>query len=185
VENVVDLACRTALSQRGVAHIAIPIDIQVQPVDVQRRSKRNLKGHTSSAFEVPRRIPERERLRSAAELFAGKKKVAILAGAGARGARAELEQVAERLGAPIIKALLGKESIPDDSPYVTGGTGVVGTRASQIAMKGCEAFLIVGSSMPYVEFLPSPGQCTAVQIDDKPERIGLRHPVDIGLVGDA
>src|SRR6185503_6894408 len=107
------------------------------------------------------------------------------AGQGARGSGAELEKLAELLGAPIIKAQLGKDCVPDDSPYVTGSIGVVGTRPSQEAFEQCDALIIVGSSFPYIEFLPAPGQPVCVQIDDKPERIGLRHPADIGLVGDA
>ncbi|HJT06364.1 MAG TPA: thiamine pyrophosphate-dependent enzyme [Stellaceae bacterium] len=184
-ENIVDLACRAALANRAVSHICIPIDIQAQPASADHRFKRNVPGHSSRAFEPPRRIPERDLIERAAALFVGKRKPAILAGQGARGARAELEQVAERLGAPVIKASLGKDVLPDDSPYTTGGCGVIGTRPSSDALKQCDAFLIVGSSFPYIEFLPAPGQAAAVQIDDKPERIGLRHPVDIGLVGDA
>ncbi|HWG80882.1 MAG TPA: thiamine pyrophosphate-binding protein, partial [Stellaceae bacterium] len=185
IENMVDLACRAALANRAVSHICIPIDIQAQPAKAERRFKRNVPGHASRAFQPPRRVPERDLIERAAQLFAGKRKPAILAGQGARGARAELEQVAERLGAPVIKASLGKDVLPDDSPYTTGGCGVIGTRPSSDALKQCDAFLIVGSSFPYIEFLPAPGQAAAVQIDDKPERIGLRHPVDIGLVGDA
>ncbi|MGH3745609.1 MAG: thiamine pyrophosphate-dependent enzyme, partial [Mycobacteriales bacterium] len=124
-------------------------------------------------------------LERAAELLRGKQKVAILAGAGARGAGQELEQLAETLGGVIVKALLGKECVPDDSPYVTGGTGVVGTRPSQEAFAQCDALIIVGSSFPYIEFLPEPGQPVCVQIDDRPERIGLRYPVDVPLAGDA
>jgi pyruvate dehydrogenase (quinone) len=93
--------------------------------------------------------------------------------------------VADRLAAPVVKALLGKDVIPDDSPYTTGGTGVVGTRPSSDVFENCDALLIIGSSFPYIEFLPKPGQALGIQIDDKPERIGLRYPVDIGLVGDA
>lgn len=185
VENVVDLACRVALSQRAVAHLAIPIDTQVAELSTERRSHRNLPGHTSQAFQVPRRIPEPGLVDQAVRALAGRRRPAILAGAGARGAGPELEEVAERLGAPVVKALLGKDCIPDTSPYTTGGTGVVGTRPSWNALKGCDALLVVGSGMPYVEFWPSPGQAVAVQIDDKPERIGLRYPVDVGLVGDA
>ena len=93
--------------------------------------------------------------------------------------------LAERLGAPVIKAILGKEVIPDDSPYCVGGTGVVGTSAATEVLSSCNAFVIIGSSFPYIEFLPKPGQCVAIQIDACPERIGLRYPVDIGLAGDA
>ncbi|MGH7088561.1 MAG: thiamine pyrophosphate-binding protein, partial [Stellaceae bacterium] len=96
VENVLNLACRTALAHRAVAHVAIPIDIQAMPASQERRFKRNVKGHTSAAYETPRRLPERERLEAAAQLLKGKRRIAILAGAGARGARSELEQLAER-----------------------------------------------------------------------------------------
>jgi pyruvate dehydrogenase (quinone) len=185
VENVVNLACRTALANRAVAHVAFPIDIQAQPASQERRFKRNVKGHVSTSFQTPRRVPERELIQEAAKRLGAYKKIAILAGAGARGAGAELEMVAERLGAPIVKAGLGKDCVPDDSPYTTGGTGVIGTRPSVEALKSCDALLIVGSSFPYIEFLPKPGQAFGVQIDDKPERIGLRYPVDLGLVGDA
>lgn len=187
VENVANLACRSALATRSVSHICIPIDYQVMEMDESDRFKRNVPGHTAGAegFVQPRAIPSRAHLERAAELLRGKTKVAILAGAGARGAGKELEELAETLGAVVVKALLGKYCVPDDSPYVTGGTGVVGTRPSQEAFAQCDALIIVGSSFPYIEFLPAPGQCVCVQIDDKPERIGLRHPADVGLVGDA
>ncbi|HEU5018004.1 MAG TPA: thiamine pyrophosphate-dependent enzyme, partial [Pseudolabrys sp.] len=185
VENVVNFACRAALSNAGVSHVAIPIDIQAMPAAQEKRFKRNIKGHTSTAYQSVKRTPEPDLVKQAAELLAGRKKIAILAGAGARGAGGELEQVAERLGAPIIKALLGKDCVPDNSPYTTGGIGVVGTRASVEALKGCDGLLIVGSCFPYIEFLPKPGQAACVQIDHKPEHIGLRYPADIGLVGDA
>ncbi|HEY7396907.1 MAG TPA: thiamine pyrophosphate-dependent enzyme [Gaiellaceae bacterium] len=184
-QNVTDLACRTALANRGAAHIAIPIDIQVQEVGDDARFARNVAGHTTAITQLPRPIPPRAQLEEAAQALRGKTKPAILAGAGARGAGAELEQLAETLGAPIVKALLGKDCVPDDNPYCAGGTGVVGTRPSYDAFAGCDALIIVGSSFPYIEFLPAPGQCVCVQIDDRPERIGLRHPADVGLVGDA
>jgi pyruvate dehydrogenase (quinone)/pyruvate oxidase len=187
VENVANLACRSALANRSVSHICIPIDYQVMEMDDSDRFKRNVPGHTAGAdaFVVPRAVPPRAHLERAAELLRGKERVAILAGAGARGAGAELEQVADKLGAVIVKALLGKDSVPDDNPFVAGGTGVVGSRPSQEAFMQCDALLIVGSSFPYIEFLPDPGVPVCVQIDDKPERIGLRHPADVGLVGDA
>src|SRR4051794_8346224 len=185
IENVVDLACRTALTHRLPSHIAFPIDYQVAEAGDQQRFKRNVEGHSSTNFSPPVRVPERAELERAAELLAGCSKIAILAGAGARGAGEELEQLADKLGAPVAKASLGKDCIPDDSPYTTGGIGVLGTRPTAEAMDSCDGFVIVGSSMPYIEFLPAPGQAKCVQIDDKPERIGLRYPVDIGLVGDA
>ncbi len=185
ISNVVDLAVRTALSQRGAAHIAFPIDYQAADAESGKRSERNLAGHTSTAWSAPVRAPLRGEVEKAAEYFAGKKKICILAGAGARGCREELERLADRLGAPIVKAMLGKDCVPDDSPYTTGSIAMVGTKPSQEAIKGCDLLLIVGSSMPYIEFYPKPGSATIVQIDDKPERIGLRVPVDYGLCGDA
>ncbi|MBV8455743.1 MAG: pyruvate oxidase [Acetobacteraceae bacterium] len=185
LENVLNLACRAALANRAVAHVAIPIDIQAMPASKERRFKRNVPGHVSRAYQPPVRVPDRYEIEAAAQALAGCKKIVILAGAGARGAGAELEQVAERLGAVIIKPLLGKDCVADTSPYTTGGIGVVGTRPSVEAIRACDGFLVVGSCFPYIEFLPKPGQAVGVQIDDKPEHIGLRYPVEIGLVGDA
>jgi pyruvate dehydrogenase (quinone)/pyruvate oxidase len=185
VTNVVDYACRTALTHRGPAHIAFPIDFQAAAADGGTRFQRNVPGHTSTTFQPPIRVPERDLVRQAAAVFDGRHRIAILAGAGARGARAELEQVAELLAAPIIKAQLGKDCVPDDSPYTTGPIALVGSRPSEEALEECDALLIVGSTMPYTEYYPKPGQVACVQIDDKPERIGLRHPVDVGLCGDA
>ncbi|HET6876208.1 MAG TPA: thiamine pyrophosphate-dependent enzyme [Jatrophihabitans sp.] len=185
VTNVVDYAVRSAMSQRGPAHIAFPIDFQAAPAESGMRYKRNVAGHTSAAWRPPVQVPARQDLDAAAALLAGKKKVAILAGAGARGAGEELEAVADKLGAPIIKAQLGKDCVPDDSPFTTGPIALVGSRPSEEAMEQCDALLIVGSTMPYIEFYPSPGQAVCVQIDDKPERMGLRYPVDVPLTGDA
>ena len=185
VTNVVDYACRTALAQRGPAHIAFPIDYQAAPADGGTRFARNVPGHTSARFQNPARVPEPDLLNRAAEALAGKAKVAVLAGPGARGATAELEETADKLGAPIIKAQLGKDCVPDDSPFTTGPIALVGSRPSEEALEECEALLIIGSTMPYIEYYPAPGQAVCVQIDDKPERIGLRYPVDVGLCGDA
>src|SRR6185312_3722246 len=155
-------ACRAALSNFGVSHVAIPIDIQAMPASQEKRFKRNVKDHSSSSYQMVKRTPEPALIEEAARLLAGCKKIVILAGSGARGAGAELEQVAERLGAPIVKALLGKDCVPDASPYTTGGIGVVGTGPSVEAMKQCDGLLIVGSSFPYIEFLPAPGQAKCV-----------------------
>ncbi|HZC53670.1 MAG TPA: thiamine pyrophosphate-dependent enzyme [Mycobacterium sp.] len=185
VTNVVDYAVRTALTQRGPAHIAFPIDFQAAPAEGGMRFDRNVEGHTSTTYRPPIRVPQRQDLDAAAELLAGHTKVAILAGAGARGAGDELEAVAEKLAAPIIKAQLGKDCVPDDSPYTTGPIALVGSKPSEEALEQCDALLIVGSTMPYIEYYPAPGQAVCVQIDDHPDRIGLRYPVDVPLAGDA
>jgi pyruvate dehydrogenase (quinone)/pyruvate oxidase len=184
VESVADLACRTALASRGVAHITFPVDLQDSDVG-EKRSKRNIPGHTSDVFGSYAHLPEDEEIRLAAEVLNAGQRVVILAGRGALGATAELEQVAELLAAPIVKALLGKASVPDDSPYTTGTIGLLGTKPSQDALESCDAMLMVGSSLPYIEFLPKPGQARGVQIDLDPTRIGLRYPTEVGLVGDA
>jgi pyruvate dehydrogenase (quinone)/pyruvate oxidase len=184
VEQVTNLACRTALSRRGVAHINFPVDLQEW--ESEERSKRNIPGYgASSVFAGGAGWPAEEDVHRAAEVLNAGRKVAILAGRGALGASDELEEVAERLGAPIIKALLGKAAVPDDSPYTTGPIGLLGTKPSQEAIENCDTLLMVGTSFPYIEFLPKPGQARAVQIDLDPTRIALRYPVEVGLAGDS
>jgi pyruvate dehydrogenase (quinone) len=185
VLNVVDMAVRSAIGARGPAAIAFPIDIQSGDAVTGDRSIKNVEGHSAVAALDGRRIPPRERIEHAARLLAGASKPLIFIGAGARGAGDEVERVAEKLGAPIVKAMLGKDAVPDDSPYCLGGYAMVGTRPAQNALMGCDAILIVGSSSPYIEFLPEPGSAVGIQIDDRPERIGLRYPVEVGLCGDA
>ncbi|HZQ18382.1 MAG TPA: thiamine pyrophosphate-dependent enzyme [Terriglobales bacterium] len=185
VENVVDLACRTALAFRGVSHLTIPTDFQEMEVKKSMRSKRNVPNHSSDRYAEIYPVPSNQELRAAAEILNEGKKIVILAGQGALHAGDELEQAAEILGAPIIKALLGKAAVPDDSPYTTGGIGLLGTRPSQDAMEECDTILIVGSTFPYIEFMPKPDQARGVQIDRDPQQIGLRFPAEVGLVGDS
>lgn len=185
VRNVTSLACRTALSYRGVAHINFPVDTQSMEAKRADASERNVPGHTSDAFARRAALPAEDDLHRAAEILNAGKKIVILAGRGALGATDELEQVAEKLGAPIIKALLGKAAVPDDSPYTTGGIGLLGTAPSQEAIENCDTLFMIGTSFPYIEFLPKPGQARGVQIDLDPARIGLRYPVEVGLVGDS
>jgi pyruvate dehydrogenase (quinone) len=185
VETLVDLACRQALSYRQPAHITFPVDLQDKEVTKRNRSKRNRPHHTSDVWAEPGFTPREDDLRRAADVLNAGSKVAILAGAGALHSTDELEQAAEVLGAPIIKALLGKAAVPDMSPYTTGGIGLLGTKPSQEAMEDCDTLLIVGASFPYVEFYPKPESARGVQIEIDPKRIGLRFPVEVGLVGDA
>lgn len=180
--NVTDLACRTALNFRGVAHLNIPSDIQDEVSD--ERSKRNVPNHTGSVPARSERLPGERELAEAAEVLNSGKKIAILVGQGALDARDEVIAVAERLRAPIIKALLGKAVVPDDCPYTTGGIGLLGTKASQEALEECDTLLIAGSSFPYIEYYPEPGKARAIQIDIDATRIGLRYPVEVGIVAD-
>jgi pyruvate dehydrogenase (quinone) len=184
VENVTHLACRTALAYNGVSHIAFPVDLQDAPVK-RKGSKRNIPGHTSDVFARSARLPAEDDLRRAAEILNAGRKIVILAGRGALGATEVLERTAEILGAPIAKALLGKAVVPDDSPYTTGQIGLLGTRPSQEAMEACDTLLLVGTAFPYIEFLPKPGQARAVQIELDPIQVGIRYPVEVGLVGDS
>ncbi len=186
IDNAVSLACRTALARLGVTHVAIPTDVQEESLDQAEPSPRNVEHHTSfmpssSGLIVPREAD----IERAVEVLESGKRTAILAGRGALGARDELRQTAELLGAPIIKALMGKAVVPDDDPLTSGGIGLLGTRPSQEAFEECDTLLIVGSTFPYIEYYPKPGQARGVQIDLDASRVGLRFPVEVGLVGDA
>jgi pyruvate dehydrogenase (quinone) len=184
VHNVVDEAVKTALARHGVAHITIPKDIQEQTTSAEHRSGANIARHSGDLFAASRSVPPPEVLQRAADLINDGSKVAILAGRGCLGAREEVLAFAELVGGPIIKPLLGKAVVPDDSPYTTGGIGLLGTAPSQDALAECDMLVIAGSGFPYMEFYPKPGEAKAVQIDLDPTRIGLRYPVDVGLVGD-
>jgi pyruvate dehydrogenase (quinone) len=185
VENVVELACRTALAYRGVAHITMPVDLQSHSLKSATRSKRNVPNHVSDLMAESAQVPAEDQLARAAAILNEGKAVAILAGRGALNARNEVIAAAERLGAPIVKPLLGKAVVPDDHPYTTGGSGLLGTRPSQEALENCDTLLMIGTSFPYIEYYPKPGQAKCVQIELDPKRIGLRHPVDAALVGDS
>ncbi len=184
VEMLANEACRHALNHRGVAHITFPVDYQEKEPS-GKGTMHKVQGHTSSRWSPPIIIPREEELKLAAAILNEAKKPVILVGQGALGATDEVIEIADKLGAPVVKALLGKAVIPDDHPLTTGGLGLLGTTPSQEAMEQADALLIVGSSFPYMEYLPKPDQAKGVQIDDKPDRIGLRFPVEVGLVGNA
>lgn len=206
VYNLVNTACRVALSQRAVAHITFPIDYQVTAASNDWNEEpggpsmtpsqvtefqpgfyaAGVDGQNGAALERPASpIPGAIQLQQAADILNRGGKVAILAGHGAIHASDLLEKLADTLAAPIVKPLLGKGAVPDDSPFTTGGLGLLGTAPSEDAMETCDTLLIVGSSYPYPAYLPKPGQAHGVQIDIDPTRIGLRYPVEVGLVGDA
>jgi pyruvate dehydrogenase (quinone) len=184
LNNVVDEAIKAALARGGVAHITIPKDFQEMTVSDDTRSKANPKHHSADVYAPVYPLASQRQLREAAELINAGEKVAILAGRGCLGAQDELLAVAEKIGAPIAKALLGKAATPDRHPLTTGGLGLLGTAPSQDAMEECDVLLIAGSNFPYMEFLPKPGQAKCVQIDVDPTKIGLRYPVDIGIAAD-
>jgi len=184
MESVVDLAIRSAVEKRSVAHITIPIDVQQQPAKAAQ-SQRNVPHHSSSINAISGNVPSSVDLEAAARLLNDGKRIAILAGQGSLHATDELIEIAELLGAPIIKPLLGKGCVPDDSPYTTGGIGLLGTAPSEEVLEECDTLLMIGTSYPYIEYLPKPGDCKCIQIDSNAQRIGLRTPVQVGLVGDS
>jgi len=182
-EMVVDFACRTALSRRGVSHITIPIDIQERKLKGDY-SRHKVAGHTSDIYN-PLILPDKKLIEDAAYILNSGERVVILAGQGALGAEDELVSVAQKLGAPIVKALLGKAVVPDDNSYSIGGIGLLGTGPASDAMSEADTLFMIGTSFPYIDYLPRPGQARGIQIDIKQEKVGVRYPVDIGLVGDS
>jgi pyruvate dehydrogenase (quinone) len=184
VNNVVDEAIKTALSRRSVSHITIPKDIQEWTADDEERSSANVPKHSASIFAGAYPQPPKLALEEAATLINAGLRVAILAGRGCLNSREEVLQLADKVAGPIVKSLLGKAVVPDDSPFTTGGIGLLGTAPSVDVMENCDTLIIAGSGFPYLEFYPKPGQAKTIQIDIDPARIGLRHPVDVGLTGD-
>jgi pyruvate dehydrogenase (quinone) len=179
-----DRACRTALGNRGVTHLAVPKDVQIMKLAMDKPSLENHGARTSSSWLPRTEAPDREQLQAAADVLNAGQRVAILAGQGALWARVELEQLADVLGAPVAKALLGRNVMADDSPFSTGGIGHLGTEPSSWSMHHCDTVLILGSTMPWLDYYPRPGQARGVQVDINPDRIGLRYPIEIGLIGD-
>jgi len=184
VDNIVDQAVKTALARRTVVHINIPKDVQDWADSNGDRSAGNVADHSSNIFAASHPTPDESMIDKAIDLINRGSRIAILAGRGCLGARTELLELAEKLAAPIIKPLLGKAVVPDDSLYTTGGIGLLGTAASQEALSDCDTLIIAGSSFPYLEFYPRPGKAKTIQIDLDPARVGLRHEVDVGLIGD-
>jgi pyruvate dehydrogenase (quinone) len=184
VRHQIDRAVRIAKAERTVTCLIVPKD--VQELDAVREPEHSHdRVPTSLDYVTPRVVPAAPDLRRAADLLNAGEKVAMLVGNGARHAADEVIAVAERLGAGVAKALLGKAVLPDDLPYVTGAIGLLGTRASWEMMNECDTLLMVGSSFPYSEFLPKEGQARGVQIDLDGRRVGLRYAMDVNLVGDA
>ena len=183
VRHLVDRAIRIAMEQRAVTCVILPKDVQDLPAADPPRAHGTV--HTGIGYTSHSLVPDESGLKHAADILNSGERVAILAGAGALGAGPELQQVAERLGAGIAKALLGKAVIADDLPYVTGPIGLLGSSPSWEMMNQCDRLLMVGTSFPYAEFLPEEGQARAVQIDRDGRKLSLRYPIEIGLEGDS
>ena len=181
--HLIDRGIRTALSERAVATIIFPADVQEE--EAQEPPRTHGAVYSSVGYSAPRIAPKAEDLQRAADLLNQGEKVAILVGQGALGASDEVVEVAELLGAGVAKALLGRAVLPDDLPFVTGPIGLLGSTASYEMMQSCDTLFMIGTSFPYSEWLPEEGQAKCVEIDIDPRMIGIRYPVDVPLVGDA
>jgi pyruvate dehydrogenase (quinone) len=181
--HVVDRAIRIATARRAVAVIILPKDVQEQKYTPPPRAH----GFTRSGpgYAMPSIVPKSADLERAAEILNAGERVAILIGAGALRATDEVIAVADRLGAGVAKALLGKTALPDDLPFVTGSIGLLGTRPSSDLMNECDTLLMVGTGFPWSEFLPEDGRARAVQIDIEPAMLSLRYPCEVNLHGEA
>jgi pyruvate dehydrogenase (quinone) len=181
--HLIDRAMRIAMAERTVTCVIVPSDVQEMPFEEPPRAH----GAVQSAlgYEPPVVMPTASELERAAGVLNAGSKVAMLVGAGAKGCATEIAQVAELLGAGVAKALNGRAVVPDTEPWVTGSIGLLGTKPSDHMMSDCDTLLMVGSSFPYSEWLPEPGQARGVQIDIDGRMLGIRYPMEVNLVGDA
>jgi pyruvate dehydrogenase (quinone) len=184
VRHLVDRALRIAMSERTVTCIILPNDLQELSA-VESPPQKHGTIHSGVGHSDPGVLPINWDLKRAADILNAGEKVAILVGAGALHAGAQVTAVADRLGAGVAKALLGKASLPDDLPFVTGSIGLLGTRPSYEMMMGCDTLLMIGSRFPYSEFLPPEGQAKGVQIDLDPTMVSIRYPMEVNLIGDS
>jgi pyruvate dehydrogenase (quinone) len=186
IPALVDIAVRTALSRKGVAHLTFPVDMQEAPADEKPYEGGLGTARTPSTapgYHPPRVVPGDQDLRQAAEVLNAGKRVVILAGVGALGARNEVIAAAELLGAPVVKTLPAKAATPDDHPVTAGGLGLLGTRPSEDSMDDADTVFLIGTNFPYTRYLPE--KAKAVQIELDPTRIGNRMPLEVPLVGEA
>ncbi|MFJ9723563.1 thiamine pyrophosphate-requiring protein [Streptomyces sp. NPDC101209] len=181
--NVIDRAIRTAYARRSPTAIIIPGDVQELDYSPPTHEFKMVPSSLDRSSWTA--VPSEDSLQRAAEILNSGDKVAILVGQGAAGARAEVERIAELLKAGVAKALLGKDVLSDELPYVTGSIGLLGTRPSYELMRDCDTLLTIGSSFPYTQFMPEFGKARGVQIDIDPHMVGMRYPYEVNLVGDA
>ena len=184
VRHIVDRAFRVAEAERTVTCVIFPADVQEMDA-VEEQPKKTHTVHSGVGYWKPRVIPTKDQLQEAADILNGGSRVAMLVGQGARGATEEILAVAQATGAGVAKALLGKDVVPDDIPYCTGAIGLLGTKPSWDMMQKADTLLMVGTSFPYSEFLPTEGKAKAIQIDLAGRNLSLRYPMDLALVGDA
>jgi pyruvate dehydrogenase (quinone) len=184
VRHLIDRAVRIAKVERTVTCVILPNDLQILDA-IPEPPHKHATVHSSVGVCQPYVIPHDDDLRAAAEILNRGSRVAMLVGAGALGATDEVLEVADRLGAGVAKALLGKAALPDDLPFVTGSIGLLGTKPSWDLMQECDTLLMVGTSFPYPEFLPSPGQARGIQIDIDGRMLGIRYATELNLIGDA
>jgi len=183
VRHLIDRAVRIALSRRTVTAIVLPNDLQDEPYTDPPRAHGTLR--SGVGYSAPKVVPRDTDLDRAAEILNAGERVAILIGAGALGATDEVIAVADQLSAGCAKALLGKASLPDELPWVTGSIGLLGTEPSYTMMNECDTLLMIGSAFPYAEFLPKEGKARGIQIDIDAGMLSIRFPMEVGLVGDA
>jgi pyruvate dehydrogenase (quinone) len=182
--NALDRAIRTALTRRAPTALIIPSDLQEEPYEPPGHEFKQVPSSDPS-YASAILAPDDEQVRQAADILNAGEKVAILIGQGARSAAAQVQEVADLTGAGVAKALLGKDVLPDDLPYVTGSIGLLGTRPSYELMRDCDTLLIVGSNFPYTQFMPKFGQARAIQIDTDGSAIGMRYPTELNMVADS
>lgn len=184
VRHLVDRAMRIARDRRAVTCIVFPNDVQMLPAEPDPPRAHGTV-HTGIGMTAVAQVPPAEALQQAADILNSGRRVAMLVGAGALHATDEIIETAERLGAGVAKALLGKAAVPDDLAFVTGAIGVLGTKPSSRMMEECDTLLMIGSAFPYAEFLPREGRARGVQIDTDARMLSLRYPMELGLVGDS
>jgi pyruvate dehydrogenase (quinone) len=181
--NLLDRAIRIAAAERAPTCLIFPSDVLELAYEPPGHEFKQVP--SSLGTTVPRVCPDGAAVQQAADLLNAGQRVAMLVGQGARGCEAELGHVADVLGAGAAKALLGKDVLADDLPWVTGSIGLLGTTASYHLMMDCDTLLTIGSNFPYTQFLPPLDQARAVQVDRSAKWIGMRYPYELNLVGDA
>jgi pyruvate dehydrogenase (quinone) len=182
-QHLIDRALRVALATRSPTCVIVPADVQELAYAAPPRAHGSVQ--SSVGYTRPRTVPSDAQLKEAAAVLNDGERVAMLIGQGAIGAQQEVVEAAERLGCGVAKALNGRAALPDTLPFVTGSIGLLGTKPSNDMMEGCDTLLMVGSSFPYSEWLPEPGQARGVQIDLDGRLVGMRYPMEVNLVGDA